>query len=297
MRRRIPGVVVVLITLTLLGLLVVAYLAITTLLFFVQARLVYYPQIGRESNATPAQAGLAYEALKIVAADKTALDAWFVPAPEPRGVLLFLHGNAGSIAHRIDYLALFSGLGLSTLIFDYRGYGKSEGTPSERGTYRDAEAAWRYLIDERGIPPGEVVLFGESLGGAVASWLAAHKGPAGLIIVSAFTSVPNLAAQLYPWLPVRLISRFRYNTLASLTLATCPVLVAHSTDDEIVPFEHGRQLYEAARPPKQFLEMCGGHNDILARNHATFESALRAFLDESLEKSQKSGAGTRGRPA
>ena len=130
--------------------------------------------------------------------------------------MLFFHGNAGNISQRINYLSMFKRLGYNTLLFDYRGYGQSSGVPSESGTYLDAQAGWRYLTEIQNISPERIILFGESLGGAVAAWLAAREKPGLLVLASTFTSVPNLAAQIYPFLPVRWITRFHYNTLESL---------------------------------------------------------------------------------
>ncbi|MDO8291764.1 MAG: alpha/beta hydrolase, partial [Gallionella sp.] len=189
-----------------LGILAAAYGGLALLLYFFQARLVFYPETGREIIATPGQAGLPYEDIRLTTSDGLGLHGWYIPAPQthaqPRGTVLFLHGNAGNISHRIDSLQMFHRLGYSTLIFDYRGYGSSGGTPSEQGTYRDAEAAWRYLTEQRRIPSCRIVLFGESLGGAVGAWLAARQKPAALVIASGFTSVPGLARHFYPYLPV-----------------------------------------------------------------------------------------------
>jgi len=173
-------------------------------------------------------------------------------------------------------------LGLTTLIFDYRGYGRSEGEPSEEGTYRDAEAAWRFVTEGRHIPPHEVVLFGRSLGAAIAADLATRVNPAALIIESAFTSIPDLAAALYPFLPARWLARFRYSTQAALVSVLCPLLIVHSRDDEIIPFTHGQRLFAVANEPKRLLELRGGHNDgFLVSRHA-YMDGLHAFLQPHL---------------
>ncbi len=249
-------------------------------LYFFQARLVFYPETGREIIATPGEAGLPYENIRLTTGDGLSLHGWFIPAAQPRGTVLFLHGNAGNISHRIDSLQMFHRLGYNTLIFDYRGYGDSGGTPSEEGTYRDAEAAWRYLTEQRHIPSCRIVLFGESLGGAVGAWLAARQKPAALVIASGFTSVPGLARHFYPYLPVRWLARIRYDTEENLRAVAAPVLIAHSPEDEIIPFEHGRTLYEAAHPPRQFLELAGGHNDGFIFMRDAWVKALGDFLDE-----------------
>lgn len=258
------------------------YAALAALIFFVQPKLVYYPEIGRGIAETPHSSGLIYESVEVETADGERLHGWFVPAPDAKATVLFFHGNAGNISHRIGYLSMFYRLGYNTFIFDYRGYGESSGKPTEQGTYRDAVAAWQYITEKKAIPPADVVLFGESLGGAIASWLAAREIPGVLVLVSAFTSVPDMGAQLYPYLPIRRLSRFEYNTLEHLKDVTCPVFVAHSPQDEIVPFAQGRAIYEAARNPKQFLELQGGHNDGFIYVREDWTNALGKFIDVSL---------------
>jgi hypothetical protein len=263
-----------------LGILAAAYAGLGLALFALQSGMVYYPEIGREVVATPRQAGLDYEDVRLVTADGVALHGWFVPRSQARGTVLFLHGNAGNISHRLDSLQMFHRLGYSTLIIDYRGYGNSGGKPSEQGTYRDAEAAWRYLTETRRIPADTIVLFGESLGGAVAAWLASQHRPGALVIASGFTSVPDLAVKFYPYLPVRWLSRFDYGTRAYLRTVEAPVFIAHSPEDEIVPYQHGRALYDAAKEPKQFLELSGGHNEGFIFVRDSWARALGEFLDE-----------------
>jgi len=261
-----------------LRILLTAYIGFALVLYFFQSHLVFYPETGREIIATPSQAGLPYEDVRLTTGDGLGLHGWFIPAPQSRGTVLFLHGNAGNISHRIDSLQMFHRLGYSTFIFDYRGYGNSSGTPSEQGTYRDAEAAWRYLTEQRRIPSCRIVLFGESLGGAVASWLAARQKPAALVIASGFTSVPDLAQHFYPYLPVRWLAHLRYDTRKNLRAVAVPVLIAHSPEDEIIPFEHGQALYAAANSPKRFLELGGGHNDGFIFMRESWVRELKDFL-------------------
>jgi uncharacterized protein len=256
-------------------LLLAAYLA--------QAHLLYLPGIpSRRIAATPSDVGLAYVPETIPTADGLHLQGWWVPAQDARATLLFFHGNAGNISHRIDSLQIFHRLGLSTFIFDYRGYGQSEGTPSEQGTYEDAEAAWAHLTGERGVAASQIVVFGRSLGGAVAAWLAVRHRPGALILESTFTSVPDLGAQLYSFLPVRWLSRFHYSTEKYLRQVSCPVLIVHSVDDEVVPFEHGLRLLSAAPEPKQLLRIRGGHNDGFLVSGKIYAQGLAAFLDKNL---------------
>jgi len=266
-----------------LAVLVTAYGGLALGVYIFQARLVFYPGIGREITATPGQISLSYEDIHLQTSDGISLHGWYIPAPQPRGTVLFLHGNAGNISHRLDSVRMFHRLGYSTLIFDYRGYGNSGGTPSEQGTYRDAEAAWRYLTEQLHVPSCRIVLFGESLGGAVAAWLATRQKPAALVIASGFTSVPDLGQQLYPYLPVRWLARIRYDTRENLRFVAAPVLIAHSTEDDIIPFGHGRALFTAANPPKQFLELAGGHNDGFIFMREAWVGVLGDFLGEWMD--------------
>jgi hypothetical protein len=252
------------------------YAGISLALYFFQDRLIYFPD--KEIAATPEAVGIAFEDVEFETADGLTLRGWFVPVDASDRALLFFHGNAGNISHRLESLLTFHRLGLNTLIFDYRGYGGSEGKASEEGTYKDADAAWQYLTKVRGIEPRNVVIFGRSLGGAVGAWLAARVNCAGLIVESTFTSVPDLAAKTYPFLPVRLLARFRYDAKARIAEAHCPVLIVHSPDDELVPFEHGRALFEAANSPKTFLEMRGGHNEGFIVSGEDYDRGLEEFL-------------------
>lgn len=267
---------------TLISIIVMAggtYALILLFLFLAQSHLIYFPNIpSRALGPGPDSIGLAYETVDILTEDGIRLDAWYVPAREPRGVVLFFHGNAGNISHRLDSLKIFHDLNFSSLIFDYRGYGRSEGKVSERGTYRDAEAAWQYLTKERRIPASQITLFGRSLGAAIAAYLASRQRPAALIIESGFVSVPELAAQLYPWLPARWLARFRYPTGEYLKTVPAPVLIIHSRDDEIIPFVQGRSLFVRAREPKDFLELQGGHNDGFLISGQHYLDGLGAFL-------------------
>jgi len=254
------------------------YLLVVAGVYLMQPRLLYLPNLpGRTLGATPRDVGLAYQDVRLRTEDGLSLHGWYVPGAGP-GTLLFFHGNAGNISHRLGSIKVFHDLGLSVFIVDYRGYGESEGSPTEDGTYRDAEAAWRYLTESRGVSPGRIVVFGRSLGGAVAAWLAARTRPAGLIVESAFTSVPDLGQELYPWLPVRWLSRFDYATRRYIADVRAPVLVVHSRDDEIAPFHHGEAIFAAAPEPRTLLELEGAHNDAHVRSERLYIAGLRDFL-------------------
>lgn len=256
---------------------VMTYLSVVLLVYFGQSRLIYFPQ--QQISNTPKDIGLDYTSVNIATSDGETLHGWWVPAHDAKGTVLFFHGNAGNISHRINYLKMFKQLGYNTLLFDYRGYGQSSGVPSESGTYLDAQAVWRYVTETQGIAAAQIVLFGESLGGAVAAWLAAREKPGLLVLASTFTSVPDMAAEIYPFLPVRWLARFHYNTLESLQSVTCPVLIAHSADDEIVPFEQSQQLLQAAPEPKEFLFLYGGHNSGFIFMQPEWIKSLGTFMD------------------
>ena len=258
------------------------YLGLLAILTVLQPHLLYFPH--RSLTVTPSAIGLAYEAVSFQAADGVTLSGWFVPSERARGVLLFCHGNAGNMSHRLDSLQILHRLGLSTFIFDYRGYGQSEGTPTEQGTYLDAEAAWTYLVHTRQVAPTELIVFGRSLGGAIAAWLAHTHPPRALIIESTFSSLPELAAELYPYLPVKLLLRFDYNTVAYLRQVQRPVLIVHSREDEIIPVQHGQRLFAAASQPKTFLELYGTHNEGFLTSGSRYETGLESFLATYLRK-------------
>ena len=261
------------------------YASLCLLLFLFQSRLVYFPM--KPLAATPAAAGLAFEDVHLTAPDGAVLHGWYLPGRDGARTLLFFHGNAGNISHRLDSLRIFNDLGLNTFIIDYRGFGQSGGSPGEQATYEDARVAWQYLTGTRGVEPRRIVVFGRSLGAGVATWLASEEAPGGLIIESPFRSVPALAAKYYPLFPVRLLARIRYDNDARLPTVSCPVLVAHSREDEIVPFAHGRALFEVAPEPKYFLEMRGSHNVGFLTTGRDYSEGLAAFL-ASLDEPDRS---------
>jgi hypothetical protein len=209
--------------------------------------------------------------------------AWVIrsPAADTLGRwLLICHGNGGNIseAGRPFHYAALRELGLNLLAFDYRGYGESGGVPSEAGLYRDAQAAWQYLTETERVPANRIVLFGHSLGAAVAVELATRVQPAGLILEGALSSVTERAQELYPFVPVRWIARSRYASVERISGLTLPKLFLHARADEVIPLAHGRRLYEAAPPPKTFVELAGGHGDAFDRDSAAYFGAIARFL-------------------
>ncbi|MBI5901822.1 MAG: alpha/beta hydrolase [Rhodocyclales bacterium] len=264
-----------------------AYAGLAALIYFRQDALVFQAAMDRGFQATPASMGLRFDSLTLTTDDGEKLDAWHVPARNTAGaraLVIVFHGNAGNVGHRLDYLRMFHDLGYASLIFDYRGYGRSSGQPSEDGTYLDAAAAWRHGTQTLGYPATKIVLFGESLGAAVATQLAAIQRPGALVLASTFTSVPDLGSAIYPWLPVRLLARIRYDTRKRLATVGTPVLVIHSRSDDIIPFTHGEQLFAAAKPPKRFLEIEGGHNDGFVFGREAWIRELDDFLRLALER-------------
>ena len=260
--------------------LVLSYFALVAFVYVRQPKMLYYPV--KEMGATPAEIGLAHDEITIRTSDGLHISAWYIPAPGARGTILFCHGNAGNISHRLDSIRIFHELSLNVLIFDYRGYGKSEGAPDEQGTYRDAEAAWDYLVNVIKIDPSRIVVFGRSLGSAVAAELAMRRTAGALILESGFTSVPDLGSRLFPHLPVRLISRYHYATIDKVGRISIPKLIIHSPDDEIIPFEQGRRLFELAVEPKSFLELRGSHNEGFLLSGDRYIKGLENFLAGTL---------------
>ena len=262
-----------------LGRLVLVLLGTGAVILLFEKRLIYFPY--RALDVTPAALGLAHEELALRTEDGLTLHGWFLPAPDSRWTFLVCHGNAGNVSHRLDRaLLLQSRLRADVLLFDYRGYGRSEGSADEAGTYRDARAAHRWLL-ARETPPARIVVFGESLGAAVALDLALEAEARALVLESPFTSVPDMARAVYPFLPLWPFVRTRYDNLSKIERLRRPLLVLHGERDEIVPFAQGRRLFEAAPEPKRFYAIPrAGHNDTYAVGGEAYWTAIRGFLDE-----------------
>lgn len=268
--------------LSILWIVVLIYAAICLLVFAFQRRLVYFPVA--ELGTTPDQEGLSFEDARIMTSDGIRLHGWFIPAGNARGVVLVCHGNAGNIANRLDLAATIIHAGFSVFLFDYRGYGRSDGSPSEEGTYRDAEAAHDYLLSQRGFASGEIVVYGESIGAAVAIELSLRRDVAAVVLESAFLSIPEVGARVYPLLPVKWLARIRYDNRAKIAAVGAPVLLIHSPNDEIVPIEHGRALFQLASSRKQLLETRGGHNDGGFTARREWSDQVQKFLESASSK-------------
>ena len=245
-------------------------------LFFQQASMIFFPH--RELQQTPADWNLDYEDVWINSGDGVRLHGWYIPRQGARQTLLFFHGNAGNISHRRESIEIFHRLNLNVFILSYRGYGASEGKPDEQGLTNDARSAWRYLTLERKIQQQDIILFGRSLGGAVATALAAEVKPAGLILESTFSSARDMAAVLYPVLHWLIYPRYAFDTATRLRQVHSPVMVIHSADDEIIPLRIGQKVFTAASEPKQFVEIRGGHNGGFLLSQPQYQKALGAFI-------------------
>ncbi|MHC5139905.1 MAG: alpha/beta hydrolase [Planctomycetota bacterium] len=266
------------VVITIFSIIAAVYIGMGLLLFFNQGRMLYQPM--RAVSYTPTDVGLGFEAVSLTTSDGVTLAGWYVPAAEAERTVLFCHGNAGNISHRLDSLKIFHELGLNCLIVDYRGYGDSTGKPTEIGTKIDILAGFQWLIEEKGMRPEEIILFGRSLGGSIAATIARDINPAGLVLESAFTSFDDVGAHYYPWLPVRLFSRFNYNTVEAVKQVTCSVLVIHSSDDEIIPYKFGQEIFAAANEPKQFADLKGTHNEGFYNHNGLYKQIWQDWLEQ-----------------
>lgn len=257
-----------------LALLIIIFL---TGIRYIERHSIYFPM--KEIFASPETVGLPYEEIYFETSDNKRLNGWFIPNDKAKFTVIFCHGNAGNISHRMEKISLLYRLGLSIFIFDYRGYGKSQGSPSESGLYKDAIAAYSYLTKERGISEDDIILYGESIGGAVAIDLAHKAGVRALITEETFTSIKDMAKMAYPFLPYFIFSS-KFNCISKIREVKCSKLVIHSIDDEIVPFYLGERLFNAAKPPKKFLKIRGSHNTAFLDSEKQFTEGIKSFLDD-----------------
>ncbi|MDH5444041.1 MAG: alpha/beta hydrolase [Gammaproteobacteria bacterium] len=257
----------------------IAYIGVCIFLFLFQARVIFFPDLpGRQLEMFPNNINLAFEDVYAKTEDGEIIHGWYVPAENATVTMLFSHGNAGNISHRLESIALYNSLGMNVLIYDYRGYGQSTGKISEQGFYQDIDAMWRVLTEQKGIRAENIILFGRSLGAAIASQLATRVKAGAVIIESPFTSVPDMGAKLYPFLPVRLLSRFQLSNIIHASQAQSPVLVVHSRHDEIIPFSHGEKVFESAAEPRVFLPISGDHNGGFLLSGNVYIDGLQEFL-------------------
>lgn len=243
----------------------------------IESRSIFFPTKGIPEDSGQA---ITHENVFFETDDGKKLHGWFVPAAsgDAASVVLFLHGNAGNIGHRWEKIHLLHDLGMAVFIFDYRGFGQSEGRPSEQGIYKDTDAAYVYLND-RGLTPEHIVVYGESIGGAFAADLASKKKVKALILEEAFTSVPAMTRKILPFIPTIALAT-RLDTLSKIPNIRAPKLIFHSVEDEIVPFEMGKALFDAAAEPKKLIQLHGGHNTAFLEDSERYKNSLAAFFSE-----------------
>jgi len=256
---------------------ILGLLLLNVLMYFQQSHMIYFPMTRLEQ--TPADWGLQYEDVNFNTEDNIQLHGWYIPQPQSEHVLLFFHGNAGNISHRRESIEIFHRLGLNVLIIDYRGYGQSQGKPSEQGLYQDATAAWRFLNEQKSFAPDQIIIFGRSLGGIIAAKLASEVQARGLILESTLSSARDFARQVFKVLARLVVIRFDFDTAEYLRQVNVPVLVLHSPDDEIMPFNLGEKVFESAHQPKQFVRMRGDHNSGFSQSQPEYEQTLSHWLE------------------
>ncbi len=256
-------------------LLAVVLLAMTT--DVLERMFVYYPT--KELTDTPAALGIPYQDVYPVTEDAIRLHGWYFPHPGAPHTILIFHGNAGNISHRLGWIQMLRELNAHILIVDYRGYGRSEGKPSEKGLYRDAAACHQWWARERSGDGSRMVLLGKSLGGAVAVDLACRVPVDGLILQSTFTTAWDMAKTILPVGLLQPLTSVRFDSASKISGIRCPKLFIHGNRDDIIPFRLGRRLFEAAPPPKEFYEVAGAnHNDLVISAGAAYVERIRAFL-------------------
>lgn len=238
---------------------------------------VFFPD--KEMVFTPKGISLDYEDVFFETSDHVVLHGWLIPHDDPRATLLFFHGNAGNISHRMSKISLFHRLGLNVFIVNYRGYGKSSGQPTEQGLYKDAVAAFDYLLGRSDIDPHGIIVYGESLGGVIAIDLATKRQVSGLIVDSSFSSATDMAKTIYPFVPSFLLS-IKMDSLSKVGLLDMPKIFFHSPEDDIVPFALGSKLFVSAREPKEFVHLRGDHNTGYETSGEIMFQTIRRFLDQ-----------------
>jgi uncharacterized protein len=256
------------------------WLAVLVIIFmaavrYMERKSLFFPM--KHITSSPVDVGLDYEEVYFHTSDNKKIHSWFIPADEARFTMLFSSGNAGNISHRLDKIAMMNDMGFNVFIFGYRGYGKSEGIPSEQGLYRDIDAAYEYLVEVRGVSPEDIILYGESIGGGVVIELASLRPVGAIITEEAFTSVKDMARLAFPLIPYVIFSS-RFDNLAKIGDIECPKLIIHSIDDEIVPFSQGEMLFEAASEPKKFLRLRGGHNTAFWDSMKEYKEGIKSFV-------------------
>ena len=241
---------------------------------YLERRTMFYPM--KEIEYLPYQLGLKYEDVFFRTSDGIEINGWFVASADARYTVIFCHGNAGNISHRLQKIKFFHDLGCNTFIIDYRGYGRSKGKPSENGLYSDIQAAYDYLLS-RNITPDEIIGYGESIGGAVIIDLVSKKKLKALIADSTMTSAKDMAKSVFPFLPSRIFAS-RLDSINKIKSVAIPKLMIHSINDDIIPFRLGKRLFEEAPGPKEFLEVHGSHNSSFFESEGIIREKVASFL-------------------
>lgn len=263
----------------------------TAILIGYEKRMVYYPSVYPDGIWDTEPLGI--QDVYFSSGDGVKLHGWFVPAEGAAATVLWFHGNAGNLTHRLSNIIRLRALGLNVFIFDYRGYGKSEGKPDEPGIYRDSLAAYEVLVRVKKVSPERLFLFGRSLGGVCAIEVASQRPAAGLILESTFTSAKDMARNMFPFLPLGYFIRSRFDAIGKIAALKIPKLILHGTEDEIVPYRMGKELYRAAAEPKAFYEIQGaGHNDTYLAGGESYFATLRRFVRHSLAAAAPAGRST-----
>lgn len=248
---------------------------------YIETYAIYIPVKGIEY--TPEVSSLTFEDVYINTDDDVKINGWFIPADDATYTVLFCHGNGGNIGHRLEKLQFLHSINLATFIIDYRGYGMSQGRPSEKGLYLDAKAAYNYLVKDRNINPERIVLYGESLGTAVVVEVASHEKVAGIILEGSFSRGRDMAKIAYPFLPAFFFAD-SFNSLSRINKIDVPKLFIHSRDDEVVPLSLAEKLYNAAEQPKEFVMLRGGHNNAFFDCQDEYISSIKSFTDKQLKE-------------
>ena len=244
-----------------------------------ERRIIYHPHKYPEGNWNSSSSSVSREDVHFTASDGVRLHGWYIPSAGAKATLLWFHGNAGNITHRLGNIEMLKPLNLNIFIFDYRGYGKSEGVPDEKGIYSDSQAAYDWLVKVKNILPGEIILFGRSLGGICAVEVASGNSAAGLILESVFPSAGKMAEKIFPVLPLGGAIKSRFDAISKVPDLKLPKLFIHGTQDEIVPYKLGRELFSVAADPKEFYDIQGaGHNDTFLIGGAGYFNALGQFI-------------------
>ncbi len=261
--------------------LVCVYILLAVSVFFYQKRLIHIPfTVYME---TPEGRGIPFESVVLKQqSDKATLNGWLIEVPNSEFTVLLFGGNAGNMSYMIDTIELFYKLGHSVFIYDYRGYGSSTGKLTESAMYDDVRLVWEYLTETKQVSPNSIIVFGRSLGTAMASWAATEFDPAALIMESGFTSLADMGKIYYRWLPTNFMLRFRYDNLSRISFVRCPTLYIHSPEDELIPYAHAERLYAATTSEKRFLTISGDHNYGYLNSGETYTRGIEEFLNQYL---------------